>query len=126
MKTLLILAAALLIAGRPAAAQDTTAEKDHIALDQALPQGAKPYNNVQLIEVTYGPGGSSAPHRHECPVVGYVVRGTFRSKSGDNPEATYTAGQTFYEAPNALHAVSANASKKVPVTIVVAFICNKP
>ena len=45
-----------------------------------------------LVEVTYGPGASSAPHSHPCPVIVYVVAGALRAKVKGEPEATYHAG----------------------------------
>jgi len=125
MRTYCLLACAALIAAGPRLlhAQDTTAEHDRTALTHTLPHADSAYTSVQIVEVIYGPGGGSAPHRHGCPVFGYVVSGTLRTKSGDEPEATYTAGQTFYEAPNALHAVSANASQKRPVKFLATFVC---
>jgi quercetin dioxygenase-like cupin family protein len=85
------------------------------------PLGAVP--QVQLIEVRYAPGGSSKPHRHSCPVVGYVIEGAIRSKVDDGPEIVYQAGQSFYESAGALHAVSANASDKVDARLLAIFLC---
>jgi quercetin dioxygenase-like cupin family protein len=77
-----------------------------------------------LVEVTYPPGDSSTPHRHPCPVVGYVIDGEYRTRSGDGPDSVYTAGQTFYEAPGAVHRVSANASTDRPVRFLAYFVCD--
>jgi len=46
-----------------------------------------------VIEVKYGPGGKSAPHRHPCPVFAYVAEGSVRSGLGDGPMEVFSAGQ---------------------------------
>ena len=77
-----------------------------------------------MLEVTYGPGASSRAHSHPCAVVGYVANGTFRSQVDGGPVETFAAGQSFYEAPNGVHRISANASATESVTLVVNFICD--
>lgn len=77
-----------------------------------------------LVEVSYAPGGSSAPHSHLCPVVGYVVNGALRSQVKGEPEHIYKAGESFYEAANGLHQISANASATEPAKFVAFFICD--
>jgi quercetin dioxygenase-like cupin family protein len=110
------LVVAVLLA-RSASAQALTTERAKVAL---------PHDSVTLVEVSYGPGGSSKPHQHPCPVIAYVVSGALRSRVGEAPESTYTAGQTFYEPKGAEHRVSANASKDRPVTFLAIFVCDRP
>ncbi len=38
--------------------------------------------------------------------------------------SVYTAGDSFYEAPNGVHLVSENASAKEPATFLAYFICD--
>ena len=38
--------------------------------------------------------------------------------------AVYKAGESFYEGPNGLHMVSANASDKVPARFIAYFVCD--
>jgi quercetin dioxygenase-like cupin family protein len=102
---------------RVASAQASTTDRAKVAL---------PHDSVTLVEVSYGPGGSSKPHHHACPVIAYVVSGALRSQVGDGPDSTYTAGQTFYEPQGAEHRVSANASKDKPVTFLAIFVCDRP
>jgi quercetin dioxygenase-like cupin family protein len=40
------------------------------------------------------------------------------------PEAIYRAGESFYEAPNGVHLVSANASSTEPAKLVAYLICD--
>jgi quercetin dioxygenase-like cupin family protein len=81
---------------------------------------------VTLVEVTYGPGESSKPHSHPCPVIGYVIEGAFRTQvRGEKEVVVYTAGQSFYEAANGAHVVSANASPDKPVRFLAYFTCDR-
>ena len=112
------------LAGAPDAAQDTTTERSRIALSHALPQLDGRRLEVTVVEVTYRPGGASSPHRHPCPVFGYVVEGALRTQVKGEPEAIYRAGEAFYEAPNGVHQVSANASDKEPVRFIASFTCD--
>ena len=96
----------------------------HAVFSQALPQMDGGKLKVTVVEVTYAPGGSSAPHSHPCPVVGYVNQGSLRMQVKGEPEHVYKLGESFYEAPNGVHLVSANASDKEPARFVVSFICD--
>jgi quercetin dioxygenase-like cupin family protein len=58
-------------------------------------------------------------------VIGYVVTGAFRTQVQGEPEAVYQAGQSFYEAPNGVHLISANASDKEPVRFLATFTCDQ-
>ncbi|HEU4699574.1 MAG TPA: cupin domain-containing protein, partial [Gemmatimonadales bacterium] len=77
-----------------------------------------------VVEVAYGPGGASPPHSHPCPVIGYVLEGALRSQVAGEPERVYRAGESFYEAPNGTHRVSANASDREPVRFLAFFTCD--
>jgi len=63
------------------------------------------------------PGNGSAPHRHPGHhTFGYVLEGTYEVKVGENgPVRQLHAGDSFYEPPGALHAVSRNPSPDKPV-----------
>jgi quercetin dioxygenase-like cupin family protein len=77
-----------------------------------------------LVEVSYPPGGGSAPHTHPCAVIGYVLSGALRSRVDHEPERIYHSGEGFYEAPNSRHQVSANASAEQPVRFLAYFTCD--
>ena len=83
-----------------------------------------PSLNVQVIRVRYAPGASSKPHSHACPVVVYVLDGAIRSQVRGQAAATYAAGESFYEAPNGVHQISANASATQPATFLAYFVCD--
>jgi quercetin dioxygenase-like cupin family protein len=80
---------------------------------------------VTLVEVRYDPGESSRPHSHPCPVIGYVIDGALRTQVRGEAEVVYTAGQSFYEAANGAHVVSANASTDKPVRFLAYFTCDR-
>ena len=99
-------------------------ERARIVLAEALPKMDGANLKATLVGVNYGPGESSAPHSHPCPVIGYVVTGTVRMQVKGGPEAVYKAGESFYEAANGVHAVSANASATEPAKFVAFFVCD--
>jgi len=80
---------------------------------------------LTAVEVTYGPGESSASHRHPGITVAYVLEGEIRSKVGDAPEQTYTVGQMFFENPGEIHAVSGNASSTKPAKLLALLFAEK-
>src|SRR5438046_9997045 len=67
-----------------------------IILSRSLPRLDGANLRVTMVEVTYGPGESSAPHSHPCPVIGYVVEGALRTKVKGETEAVYKMGESFY------------------------------
>jgi quercetin dioxygenase-like cupin family protein len=66
------------------------------------------------------PGNGSAAHRHPgSHTVGYIIEGTYEVKINDGPARTLKPGEVFYEPPNALHAISRNASTTQPLKYLV-------
>lgn len=96
------------------------------AFDQKLPAMDGTQLEAQGVEVSYAPGGSSKPHSHPCPVIGYVLEGTLRTQVKGSPEGIYKAGESFYEPPNGVHLVSANASQTEPLRFLAIFVCDHP
>ena len=66
---------------------------------------------VTALEVSYGPGGFTPPHRHPGAVFGYVLEGEFETQLEGQPLRKLKVGDTFYEPTMALHSVSRNPSK---------------
>jgi len=122
MRAGLLLIVSLLVPAGARAQQVET--QDRRVLSQALPAMDGRGLRVTVVEVRYAPGGSSRPHRHPCAVVGFVIAGTLRSRVQGEPEALYRAGESFYEAPNGVHLVSANASDRDPVRFLAYFTCD--
>jgi quercetin dioxygenase-like cupin family protein len=82
-----------------------------------------PGHEVTMITLDIPPGGGSLPHRHPGHhTFGYVLEGTYKIKLDDGPEKLLTKGQTFYEAPGQLHAVSRNASDTEPAKVLVVML----
>lgn len=106
------------------AAQERT-ERARVALSHDLPRLNGEQLSVTVVEVNYGPGESSTPHSHPCPVIGYVLEGALRTQVKGEPLAIYKAGETFYEAPNGVHLVSANASDKERARLLAYFVCDE-
>lgn len=111
-----VLAAALVLSG---GAQEVRPVFTH-----ALPALDGGKLKAQIVEVTYAPGESSAQHSHPCAVIVYVLEGAVRMQVKGEPEAIYKVGQSFYEAPNGVHAVSANASKTERARFLAYFTCD--
>ena len=79
-----------------------------------------PGHEVTMTILDIPPGGGSAPHRHQTTHnFGYVLEGAYRIKLDDGPERVLSRGDSFYEAPNQLHAVSRNASTTEPAKVLV-------
>jgi quercetin dioxygenase-like cupin family protein len=106
------------------ASSNKSSAQTHVAFSHVLPHLDGMHLKATIVEVSYGPGGSSPPHSHPCPVVGYVIEGALRTQVKGEAEAIYTAGQSFYEAPNGVHMLSANASDKAPVKFLAYFVCD--
>jgi quercetin dioxygenase-like cupin family protein len=76
-----------IVSSRTAAAQianhaspNEAGEQARVIFSHALPQLDGAHLKATVVEVTYGPGESSPPHSHPCPVVGYVIQGALRSQ----------------------------------------------
>jgi quercetin dioxygenase-like cupin family protein len=122
---LFLLAAGILV--RDQLRSDTqraaSTERARIVLSRALPKLDGDQLKATLVEVNYGPGESSEPHSHPCPVIGYVVAGALRTQVRGENEAVYTAGESFYEPAHGVHVVSANASQTEPAKLIAYFVC---
>jgi quercetin dioxygenase-like cupin family protein len=80
-------------------------------------------HEMTMITLDIPPGGGSAPHRHPGHhTFGYVLEGAYKIKLDNGPEKTLTKGQTFYEAPDQLHAVSRNGTDTEPAKVVLVVI----
>jgi quercetin dioxygenase-like cupin family protein len=104
--------------GSVAAQQQAPATKVSQLMKQTL--GDVPGREVMMITLDIPPGGGSPPHRHPAAHnFGYVLEGAYKIKLDNGPEMVLTKGETFYEAPGQLHAVSANASTTEPAKVLV-------
>ena len=77
-----------------------------------------------MYTVDFPPGFSSPVHRHNAQVSLYVLEGSVVMQVKGGKEITLRPGQSFYESPNDIHAVSRNASSTKPAKFLV-FLINK-
>jgi len=113
-------------ASRFSSAQSKAPAASHPAnFSHALPQLDGAHLRGTVVEVNYRPGEADKPHSHPCTVIGYVAEGAIRFQvKGGAPEAVYKAGESFYEPPNGVHQISANASDKEPAKLIAFFVCD--
>ncbi len=112
------------ISPRFSSAQSGVGASHPANFSHSLPQLDGSHLRATVVEVNYAPGEADKPHSHPCTVIGYVAQGAIRFQVKGGPERVYKAGESFYEAPNGVHQVSANASDKEPAKLVAFFICD--
>ena len=78
-----------------------------------------------MLTVEYAPGASTPKHRHNAHTFVYVLQGSIVMQVAGGQAVTLTPGQTFYEAPSDIHAVSKNASDTQPAKFVVFMVKDK-
>jgi len=83
-----------------------------------------PGKSVSTVLVEFPPNAFTAAHRHPGSVSAFVVSGTVRSQMAGGPAIDYTAGQTWFEPPMALHAFAENPSAVEPATLLATFIAD--
>jgi len=133
-KTLISLATALMFLGigfelgRPQTGLASVIQAGTVrqVIAQRMPELDGKNLTATIVEVSYPPGGASQAHSHPCAVIAYVVEGEIESQVQGQPSAVYKAGQTFYEPPNGVHAISRNASTTKPARLLAYFLCDKP
>ena len=97
--------------------------KVELVTSHALPD--IPGKQVTIVRVTYGPGGFTPPHRHAGTVTAYVTKGHIRSQLRGGPVEVFEVGQSFFEPPGAIHAVSANASNTEMAELIAVFVADE-
>jgi quercetin dioxygenase-like cupin family protein len=106
----------------PATATATAATVKQLMIKELAGVAGK---EVLVSTVTYPPGGSSPPHRHDAQVFVYVLQGELLMQVQGGPKVSLKPGDTFYESPTDVHSVSANASQTAPATFVVFIVKDK-
>ena len=84
-----------------------------------------PGKEVRVLTVDAAPGTSAPVHRHNGQVFVYMLSGKMIMQVTGSPAITIGPGQTFYESPDDIHALSKNASKKTPARFLVFMIVDK-
>lgn len=77
---------------------------------------------ILVLEINLEPGQSSQPHRHNGHVFVYVLEGMINMQVAGGELKTLGPGEMFYENPDDIHAVSANASDTEPAKFLVHII----
>ncbi|QWW70011.1 cupin domain-containing protein [Rhizobium sp. WYJ-E13] len=126
MKLRIIAAAAIgaittAIAG-PAPAHDAERETVTPKFVQAIAN--IPGKSIRVVEVDYAAGASSLPHTHanSAFIYAYVLSGEVESKVNDGETRRYKAGESWFEAPGAVHSISRNASNTAPAKLLAVFV----
>ncbi len=106
----------------PAPAHD--AERESVTPRFAQAIGNIPGKIMRVVEVDYAPGAASVAHTHapSAFVYAYVLSGEVESKVNDGDIRRYKAGDSWFEAPGAIHAVSRNASETAPAKLLAVFV----
>ena len=123
-RTIVVLLLCVAVTRVHPSAQHTSHHSSRVAFSHSLPALNGEKLAVNVVEVSYAPGEASPAHSHPCPVIGYVVDGEIRSQVGAQPEVVYKAGDSFYESPNSIHEISANASRTKPAKLLAFFVCD--
>jgi quercetin dioxygenase-like cupin family protein len=95
--------------------------RELLARDMAGADGKE----LRMLTVEYVRGGASMPHRHNAQVFVYVLEGAVRMQIKGSDPVTLGPGETFYEGPDDIHIVSANASQSKPARILVFIVKDK-
>ena len=112
------------LSARFSAAQSGATPSHPGEFSHALPKLDGNHLRATVVEVNYAPGEGDKPHSHPCTVIGYVAQGAIRFQVKGGPEGIFHAGESFYEPPNGVHQVSANASDKEPAKLIAFFVCD--
>lgn len=72
-----------------------------------------------MITVEMEPGESSSAHRHNAYVMVYMLSGKMEMQVKGGPLMQLEPGDTFFESPTDIHAVSRNLSDTMPAKFVV-------
>ena len=78
-----------------------------------------------MLTVEYAPAASSGKHRHNAHTFVYVLEGAIVMQVEGGSAVTLGPGQTFYESPADIHAISRNASDSRPAKFLVFFVKDK-
>jgi quercetin dioxygenase-like cupin family protein len=101
-----------------------TSYNDTVKTNFSYPISNVPGKSLVAVEVSFPPGGASAPHHHSDSafVCAYVVSGQIASQVEGQPEHIYRAGECWYETPGAHHLISRNASNTEPAKLLAVFV----
>lgn len=117
-----VVAGGVLMALRTAAASQPA--RNPLVFDRALPAMDGAHLNMKVVDLHVAPGQVSAPHKHGCAVVVYVISGRMKMSVRGGTDSVYGPGQTFHETPTDIHQVSSNASATDSAHFTATFVCD--
>ncbi len=86
--------------------------------------GSRHVTNVDIRQITLGPGQKAGRHLHPCAVVGYVASGTAFCQIEGEPAELLPVGSAFYEPAERVIADFGNASDTMPMTFIAFYLLN--
>ena len=93
----------LLQAASSAATPAQETRPQNLVFEHDLPNVTLDGWQVNVSTITLPPGSVGTAHRHPGFVLVYVLEGEVVTKVSDQQQATYSAGQMFYEQPGSAH-----------------------
>ena len=115
----------LLQAASSAATPAQGTRPQNLVFEHDLPNVTLDGWQVTVSTITLPPGSVGTAHRHPGFVLVYVLEGEVVTKVSDQQQATYSAGQMFYEQPGSTHEVSRNASATKPAKFLAMIFAKK-
>jgi len=115
----------LLQAASSAATPAQGTRPQNLVFEHGLPNVTLDGWQVNVSTITLPPGSVGTAHRHPGFVLVYVLEGEVVTKVSDQQQATYSAGQMFYEQPGSTHEVSRNASATKPAKFLAMIFAKK-
>jgi quercetin dioxygenase-like cupin family protein len=79
-------------------------------------------NSVDVRQITFEPGQETGKHKHPCPVVGYVAKGTVFFQIEGQPVQELPEGSAFYEPADTVILRFDNASKTDPLVFIAYYL----
>lgn len=99
------------------------ANEERVTLSLSQPLPMVPGHSFTSVVVDLPPGGKAVPHRHGAAFVyAYVLSGQVRSALEGSAPRTYTAGQDWFEPPDAHHTLTENPSATAPARFLAIFV----
>jgi quercetin dioxygenase-like cupin family protein len=110
--------------GDVAMAQESNSPRQIVRKDllTAAIAGRKDVARVEIKQIDFVPAQRTGVHRHPCPVVGYVARGSIRFQVEGQAAQLLSAGSAFFEPAGAKVVQFDNASNEAPATFVAFYL----